>query len=96
MSQESPTPPTELPRDVANRLEDYSPEVLRRVARYAEELAKYRERGIYVAEEEESEVEEEAEDRPNNVPTKATITVKEINDNRYYYWQWRDGDKIRS
>lgn len=23
-------------------------------------------------------------------------TVKEINDNRYYYWQWREGDSIRS
>jgi hypothetical protein len=21
---------------------------------------------------------------------------KEINDSRYYYWQWRDGDTIRS
>lgn len=36
------------------------------------------------------------EDRPDGVPTKATITVKEINENRYYYWQWRDGDRIKS
>lgn len=36
------------------------------------------------------------EERPDDVPAKATITIKEINDNRYYYWQWRDGDKIRS
>jgi len=35
-------------------------------------------------------------DVPDDVPAKATITVKEINDNRYYYWQWRDGDKVRS
>jgi hypothetical protein len=33
---------------------------------------------------------------PDDVPGKATITIKEINDNRYYYWQWRDGEKIRS
>lgn len=32
----------------------------------------------------------------SDVPQKATLTIKEINDNRYYYWQWRDGDKIRS
>jgi hypothetical protein len=22
--------------------------------------------------------------------------IKEINENRYYYWQWSDGDKIKS
>ncbi|ACV49348.1 hypothetical protein Hmuk_3248 (plasmid) [Halomicrobium mukohataei DSM 12286] len=33
---------------------------------------------------------------PDGVPSKATITIKEINDNRYYYWQWRDGEQIRS
>jgi Ni/Co efflux regulator RcnB len=35
-------------------------------------------------------------DRPEDVPRKATITIKEINDNRYYYWQWRDGDTVKS
>ncbi len=28
-------------------------------------------------------------------PRKATITIKEINDNRYY-WQWREGHKVTS
>lgn len=37
-----------------------------------------------------------SEDRPDGVPSKASTTVKEINSNRYYYWQWRDGDQIRS
>lgn len=37
-----------------------------------------------------------SEDRPDGVPAKASTTVKEINSNRYYYWQWRDGDRIRS
>lgn len=35
-------------------------------------------------------------DRPDGVPSKASTTVKEINGNRYYYWQWRDGDRVRS
>jgi len=35
-------------------------------------------------------------DRPDGVPGKASITVKEINENRYYYWQWRDGDAVKS
>ena len=97
MSYEPPTPPTELPTDVIDTLDDYSPELLRHVASYAEELAEYREREARLAErEEEDEVKKRAEDFPDSVPTKATITIKEINDNRYYYWQWRDGDKIRS
>lgn len=38
----------------------------------------------------------EREERPDSVPGKATTVIKEINDNRYYYWQWRDGDKVKS
>ena len=47
--------------------------------------------------EEETNRNERSEDRPDGVPSKASITIKTINDNRYYYyWQWRDGDKIHS
>ena len=46
--------------------------------------------------EEKKEVEERPEDFPDDVPSKATITVKEINDNRYYYWHWREGENIKS
>lgn len=96
MSDETPTPPAELPTNVADTLDDYSPELLRHVASYAEDLAEYREREARLTEEEEDEVEEQLEDLPNDVPSKATITIKEINDNRYYYWQWREGDRIKS
>lgn len=40
--------------------------------------------------------EDTADELPDDVPAKATTTIKEINGNRYYYWQWRDGEKIRS
>jgi hypothetical protein len=30
------------------------------------------------------------------VPTKASIVTKTINDNQYYYFQWREGDTIKS
>ncbi|GGN25812.1 hypothetical protein [Halarchaeum nitratireducens] len=97
MSYEPPTPPSELPTDVVDTLNEYSPELLRHVARYAEELAEYREREARLAEEDdEDEIEERPEDLPDDVPSKATITIKEINDNRYYYWQWREGEKVRS
>ena len=97
MSYEPPTPPSELPTDVVDTLDDYSPELLRHVARYVEELAEYREREARIAEEDDDdEIEERPEDLPDDVPSKATITIKEINDNRYYYWQWREGDSVTS
>lgn len=97
MSYEPPTPPADLPTDVIDTFNEYSPELLRDVARYAEELAEYRERENRLAEaDEEDDIDERPDDLPDGVPSKATITIKEINGNRYYYWQWRDGDKIRS
>jgi hypothetical protein len=97
MSYEPPTPPAELPTDIVDTLNGYSPEQLQHVARYAEELAEHKTREARLEEEsDKNELEEQPEDLPEDVPSKATITIKEINDNRYYYWQWRDGDKIRS
>ena len=97
MSYSPPDAPSELPTDIVSKLDDQSPEILRQVARFAEELAVHREREARLAEnEEDEEVEERPEDLPDDVPSKATITIKEINDNRYYYWQWREGEKIRS
>ena len=88
---EPPTSPTGLPGELVDSLEACSPEQLRQVATYADELAAYRDDGST-----ETVAEPEADDRPDAVPAKASITVKEINDNRYYYWQWRDGEHVRS
>jgi hypothetical protein len=72
-------------------------EQLQHVARYAEELAEHKAREARLEEDsDENEIEERPDDLPDNVSAEATITIKEINDNRYYYWQWREGDKIRS
>jgi len=72
-----------------------SADQLRDLARYAESLAKYREQEIH-REAEEQSADDAPEDRPDGVPTRALVTIKEINDNRYRYWQWRDGDNIKS
>jgi len=97
MSYETPTPPADLPTDLANTLNECPPEQLQHVARYAEELAEHKAREARLKEEsEENEVEERPDDLPDDVPSKATITIKEINNNRYYYWQWREGDKVTS
>jgi len=97
MSDEPPTPPTELPTEIVNTLNGYSPDQLQHVARYAEELAEHKARMARIEEDlDEGEVDERQDELPDNVPPKATVTIKEINDNRYYYWQWREGDKVTS
>jgi len=98
MSDEPPIPPASLPTELIDTLDESTPESLRDVATYAEALAEHKECENCREEEEvdDTDAEERPDDRPDDVPTKATITVKEINENRYYYWQWRDGDKIKS
>ncbi|QRV17467.1 hypothetical protein JMJ58_21165 (plasmid) [Haloterrigena salifodinae] len=97
MSYEPPAPPTYLPTEVVNTLNEFTPGRLRDVATYAEELAEHKEREARLKEEpDQDEEEERPDDLPDDVPAKATITIKEINNNRYYYWQWREGDKVTS
>jgi len=50
MSYEPPTPPAEFPTDIVDTLNDSSPELLRHVASYAEELAEHHEREARLAE----------------------------------------------
>lgn len=97
MSPEPPVPPTDLPNKVPESINEYSPDQLRCLARYLEDLAVYREQAPCLDEEAEGdETKGPPEDLPEDVPSKATITIKKINENQYYYWQWRDGDKIKS
>ena len=94
MSYEPPIPPANLSAEIVNTLNESDPEQLRDVAPYAEALAEHKEREGRLEETTDQEgVEERPDDPPDGVPAKATITIKEINDNRYYYWQWRDGKK---
>ena len=87
MSYEPPTPPADLPMEIVNALNESTPERLRDAATYAEALAEHKEREARLKESvDQNEVEERPDDLPDDVPAKATITIKEINDNRYYYW----------
>jgi len=92
---EEPTPPATLPSVIAGECSSLSVDQLRELATNAESLAKYRERETRLEGEDESS-DEAPDDRPEEVPAGASVTIKEINDNRYRYWQWRDGDKIKS
>lgn len=98
MSYSPPDPPTAIPSELLDRIDETSPNTLREIAKYAERLADYRERKLRLEEASDDGVKQDAgaEVTPDDVPPNATITVKEIKGNRYYYWQWRDGDKIRS
>jgi len=92
---EEPTPPATLPSGIAGECSALSADQIRELAKYAESLGEYREREARLEAEDESS-DEAPDDRPDEVPAGASVTVKEINDNRYRYWQWRDGDKIKS
>ena len=151
MSEEKPTPDDDVPDELADRIENESPAVLRAIAGYATELAEARADeetpqessepdapgeaskrpsgaandrpkdavtdvdtdspgSAGAVDDERAEIDDGAAiattdgdatipedgERPDGVPGKASITVKEINENRYYYWQWRDGDTVKS
>ncbi|AAG20836.1 MULTISPECIES: hypothetical protein [Halobacterium] len=97
MSSEPPSPPATLATEIVNTIDESDPEQLRDVASYAEALAEHKEREACLEESsDQEEVKERPDDLSDDVPAEATITIKEINDNRYYYWQWREGEKIRS
>ncbi|KAB1184839.1 MULTISPECIES: hypothetical protein [Haloferax] len=98
MSHESPTPHPEIPAGIVEQLESLPSDTLNHVSRYAERLAEHRERErrLEVQQESDRVKKERPSDLPEDVPSRATITIKEINDNRYYYWQWREGDKVKS
>lgn len=101
----APEVPADLPATVVSALDECSAPTLEVLAEYAEALATHRRQQD--VERKETEIDNQPEsdgqpdrqnhaDRPDGVPAKASTTVKEINGNRYQYWQWRDGEKIRS
>jgi len=97
MSYEPPTPPRELSTKIINTLNSQGPEQLNHIAIYSDKLAKHKEREERLKEENKNEKHvERPDDLPDEVPLKATITIKDIKNNRYYYWQWREGDKVKS
>jgi hypothetical protein len=96
MADHPPEPPAELDPGTTSTLADLSPQALRDVERYVDELAEYKERQARLEREKEADTDDRPDELPDDVPSGATLTIKEINDNRYYYWQWRDGDRVKS
>jgi hypothetical protein len=97
MASEPPTPPATLPIDIVITLTEASEDRLRDVASYAEALPDHNERDARLdGASGQDEVADRMNDRPKGVPAKATVTIKDINENRYYYRQWREGDRVKS
>ena len=106
---EEPTPPESAPKYLREGLGKQDPDTLREIAAYADRLAEYKqaetERELEersadvdeddVPEEWDSDEWEETLDS-TSAPSGATLTIKTIDDRDYYYYQWRDGAKIKS
>jgi hypothetical protein len=97
-ADERPTVPSELDRvgrEAVRELADRDPATLRAASAYLEELAAWKAQG----EDGEGDAPEDdagPETYPDGVPERATVSVTEISGTEYYYYQWRDGDEIRS
>jgi hypothetical protein len=92
-----PSPPESLDpelRAVLEALADEDTETIRTVAAYADDLAAWAESRR--DRESESAAADGEIPYPNGVPSRASATVTEIDGEEYYYYQWRDGDRIRS
>lgn len=97
-----PSPPDDLEPElyaVLEALGELDVETLRTVADYTDELASWAASDAPHESGSESESESPATDEipfPDDVPKRASATVTDVDGSEYYYFQWRDGDKIRS
>jgi len=101
MDTSEPDPPDDVAQYILDGLDRQDADSLRRIAAYAERLADARELQAEAelgddADEVVREHSEDLDDLPDDVPGKASVVVKEINDNRYEYYQWREGSRVKS
>jgi hypothetical protein len=100
-----PEPPAGVAQYILDGLDRQSPEDLRTIAEYAQRLAAW-EANQQATEQEQADadgqddvvIEREAVDdeRRGGVPGKASVVVKEIDGNRYEYWQWWEDGGTKS
>ena len=89
---ERPTPPSELSAisdEVRDALTAHDAATLHAVSDYLEELAAWKD-------DYDGEDAADPETYPDGVPERATVSVTDIAGTEYYYYQWREGDEIRS
>ena len=89
--------------ELASLLDDEDPESIRQLARRVHEIADAKMVQQLEAESDHDDAPDEFDEDSerdgldrDEAPARATLTTKTIHDNDYYYWQWREGDKIKS
>jgi len=102
--------PDSCPKYLAEGLDKQSPETLDEIGEYARALAEQK-RHAAQQELEEQAVDDDMPDdwddeewavaleesgADGEVPSGATLTTKEIKGRQYYYWQWREGEIVKS
>lgn len=101
----------ETSRELLARLEDRDAEQLRAAGRYLEALAAWQEEhgqsgestagdaaadtGGEVVDADDGDDADDI-DYPEGVPERASVTVSDVAGTTYYYFQWREGDRIES
>ncbi|XGI84729.1 hypothetical protein ACEU6E_10455 (plasmid) [Halorutilales archaeon Cl-col2-1] len=105
---ERPPAPSNVPKYVRKGVNSQDANTLRDLSKWAEELAEWKENRELSEDEIAGDVveqdvpddwdEDEWEDLVDDLdaPAKATLTVKTIEGSDYYYYQWREGEKIKS
>jgi len=102
-----PAAPDSAPKYIAEGLEKQSPETLREIAEYAAELADHKEQQI---EDQLADREVDLEETPDesdadewedaiddsDAPPQAYLTQKTIDGRQYFYYQWREGNSVKS
>ncbi len=98
-ADDRPSPPAALDRthrEALAELEGSDPATLRTVSRYLETLAAWKEDRTADDEAEPASTDADPAAYPDGVPERASVSVTEIAGTEYYYYQWREGDEIRS
>ncbi|UHQ95424.1 hypothetical protein [Haloterrigena alkaliphila] len=100
--RDRPEPPADLDddaREALATLEDLNADQLRAIGRYLETLAAWSDSSTDGDAGDDSDTGDGPDadpDFPEGVPEAADVTVKEIAGTTYYYYQWREGDRIES
>ncbi|MDS0478548.1 hypothetical protein [Natrinema sp. 1APR25-10V2] len=98
-ADDRPSPPAALDRthrEALAELESSDPATLRTASRYLETLAAWKEDRTADDEAKPTPADGEPDTYPDGVPDRASVSVTEIAGTEYYYYQWREGDEIRS
>ncbi|WP_254524662.1 hypothetical protein [Natrinema caseinilyticum] len=98
-ADERPSVPAELDRtgcEALRELEGRDASTLRAAGRYLEELAAWTERRDADDGETRAPADAASVALPDGVPERASVSVTTIGGTEYRYYQWRDGDEIRS